>query len=236
MKIEFVTDNPLALNYPPIPAKKMIPDWYKDVPEYCVDKEHLHDAKYHLKNDIYATKTIKGCVPVLDYLTSGYIIRSHSQILITPEMVSPENRTFWWRTSDTQIDSHGHDQCPIKINGVKNIYLKYQNCWSVKVPKGYSCLFYQPKYLLEDRYTLFPAIVDCDDYDSKVAFPGVLNTNDPFYINPGDPIMVVFPFKRDEWESTSRMATEEELKTPSKLGHYLHTKYKQLFHKRKSYR
>lgn len=236
MNIEFITSNALAMNYPPVAAKKMIPDWYKEIPEYCVDEKHLHDAKYHLDNEIFATKTIKGCIPVLDYLTSGYIIRAHSQILITPEMISPENRTFWWKTSDTDLSSHGHDQCPIKINGVRNIYLKYQNCWHVKVPNGYSCLFYQPKFFLEERYSLLPAIVDCDVYDTLVSFPGYLKTNDPFYINPGDPIMAVFPFKRDDWSSSVRMFTEEEQKKPTKLSHYLHTKYKQLFHRKKVYK
>ena len=236
MKIEFITENSLALNYPPVPSKKMIPEWYKNMSDHCIDKQYIDDAKYHFENGVSSTKTIKGCVPVLDYLTSGYILRSHSQILITPGMITPEIQSFWWKSSDTQIDIHNHDQCPIKIDGLKKTYMKFENCWGVKVPEEYSCLFYQPHYFLEKRYHFFPAIVDCDVYHNPILFSGYMNTNESFYINPGDPIMAVFPFKRDEWDSSFRLLTEEEKRKPNRLLHYLHTRYKKIFHKKKVYR
>jgi hypothetical protein len=236
MNIEFKTDNVLAMDYPPVPAKKMIPEWYKRMSDYCIPTEHLHDAKYYFDNDIESAKTIRGCMPVLDYLTSGYIIRSHSQILITPEKLDEENKTFWWKSSDTHINNHATSQCPIKIDDMYHVYMKYDNCWRIKVPKGYSCLFYQPKFYLEDRYVLFPAIVDCDEFDGIVAFPGYVKARSSFYINPGDPIMAVFPFKREDWTSEIVKLSEEEGKRPSKIRHYLHTRYKQLFHKKKSYK
>lgn len=236
MNIEFVTDNPLAMNYPPIPAKKMIPDWYKNVNENCLSDDLIMDAKFLSENRIETYKTIKSCVPVLDYLTSGYIIRSHSQILLTPKMINEDTKNFWWKSSDTRLDSHIHNQCPVSIDGIKNVYMKYMNSWKVKVPRGYSCLFYQPKFFLEDRYVLFPSIVDCDTFDSYVHFPGYVKTDKSFYINPGDPIMIVFPFKREDWKSDVRLELEDNRRSLSKLNHFLYDRYKKLFHVRKSYK
>ena len=238
MKIEFSAEDPLASHYPPVPAKKLIPDWYKDMPVHGDSEQQIHDAEYLVVNDIISTKTIKGCLPVLDYLSSGYIIRSHTQILITPKimhdpMINSTVKTFWWKArKSTFVPSHAHAQCPISIDGQKNSYLKYPNPWKVTVPAGYSCLFYQPEYLLESRYRLFPAIVDCDKFDSPVLFPGYITSKESFYINPGDPIMAVFPFKRDSW----KMEVTESSKKVSKLESFFIDGYKILFHSKKSYK
>ena len=42
----------------PIPCKLNIPDWFKDL------KHHPHD------------KSVKGCMPFLDTLTTGYILKT----------------------------------------------------------------------------------------------------------------------------------------------------------------
>lgn len=234
-KIEFVTNTPLAMDYPPVPIKKVIPDWYKEMDTHYADKRFIDDARWYAKTGSDSAKTIRGCVPVLDYLTTGYVIRSHSQSLITPDK-SDDTLNFSWISSDQTISSHPHQQCPIHINGVKNMYFKFVNTWVIKTPPGYSCLFYQPEYLMETRYTLFPGIVDTDGFDQAINFPGVVTTDKSFYINPSDPIMAVFPFKRDEWDSSCRLMSETEKNAPSKLRHYLFDKYKTIFHNKKLYR
>jgi hypothetical protein len=234
MLIEFKSESALALNYPPVPAKKMVPEWYKELSEHNIDEQYINDAEYLYQNNIKTTKTIKGCIPVQDYLTSGYIIRAHSEILVTPKQFQ-DYSAYSYMTAETKIDAHRYEQCPVKINNAKNIYMMYINCWRIKVPAVYSCLFYQPKFFLEERYTLFPAIVDCDVFDSVVNFPGYVNSKESFYIKPGDPVMAVFPFKRDAWESSVSLLSDEEKKIPSKTFHYLHTRYKRVFHKKKNY-
>lgn len=236
MKIEFTTDNKLAeLDFKPIPSKKFIPEWYKNM---SLNIEGLNniDAKNIVENKLKTTFTIKGCTPVLDYITSGYILISNADILITPEISDDnESKGYWWRSNASEIQTHGHKQCPIKINNYKNEYFKIINSWSIKTPKGYSCLFYQPEYFMETRYKLFPAIVDTDGYNDPVNFPGVILSNESFTIKAGDPIMAVFPFKRDNWESEIRLKTEQEINQPMRIMAYLERGYKNLFHNKKSY-
>lgn len=237
MNIEFITDSALGMSYPPIPIKKMLPEWYKNLSEYSVEKQYIHDAKYQVENMLQSVRSIKSCIPIRDYLTSGYIIRSHTQMLITPENLPTGEKTFWWKSSNEEgLEMHNHAQCPIKIKNTRHVYFKYPSSWKVKVPNGYSCLFYQPDFFFEEKFRFFPAIVDCDEYDSDLSFPGYITTTESFYINPGDPLMIVFPFKREEWTSSHRFVTEQEKNTPIKISHYLFRGYLKIFHKKKVYK
>lgn len=248
MVIDFYTNNSLAMEYPPLPAKKIIPEWYRNTSKYTIDEKNIHDAQFLFENEVGEARTIKSCVPVQDYLTSGYVIRAHAQTLITPKLEalqldanSPKKelvKSFWWKSvKDNRIESHGHVQCPVKINGFRNNYFKYDNPWKIKTPEGYSCLFYRPEFFFEERYQFFPAIVDCDVFDSNILFPGVIKSSDSFYINPGDPLVVVFPFKREEWQSKTTLVSEEEWnKKKSRIFSYMFDGYKTIFHQKKSYK
>lgn len=249
MIIEFTTNDPLAMAFPPVPAKKMIPEWYKEIPAYNIDENLLNDAQFLVENDIVTGKTVKACMPVQDYLTSGYILRNHSQILITPKIEAKQAihitdetdivKNFWWKAASEAGDLgyHGYRQCPVKIGGVKNNYFKFSNPWKIRVPKGYSCLFYQPQFFFEERFQLFPGIVDCDEFDGAVLFPGIIKTRESFYVNPGDPLMLVFPFKRDDWNMETKLVSDEEWKKKkSRIFSYMYEGYKTLFHKRKNYK
>ena len=73
MNIEFYTDDPAALEFfPPQPANKAIPDWYRDIP---MRRTNTFD-----KIDV---RTIKHCAPVQDMITSGYIIFNSYEVTLT---------------------------------------------------------------------------------------------------------------------------------------------------------
>lgn len=240
MKIEFITNNELALEYfPPLPAKKMIPDWYKDM-TLDIEGVNGYDAKQMVQEDNKTSYTIKGCVPVLDYLTHGYIIRANADILITPDYSQEHNmQGFWWKSFGSEVESHTHKQCPIHINNKKNDYFKWMNPFAIKTPKGYSCYFYQPEFFMETKYKLFPAIVDTDNYNIQpIHFPGVILSNESFLIKAGDPIMAVFPFKRESWESEVRLLTDKEnkkLQSGNPLYMFYNRAYKKMFHVKKNF-
>ena len=75
MRVTFTTDNPvIAEHFPVVPMKKAVPDWYKRVPNFVEEGGDTLDAL--LRDGGATNRTIRACVPVLDYLTSGYVIRS----------------------------------------------------------------------------------------------------------------------------------------------------------------
>jgi len=237
-KIQFLTNKELLKDYyPPIPIKKLIPDWYKNLNKYQVDKALANDVKYLVENNASSLPlTSKSCVPLRDYITSGYVIRLATDILISQEGINPETgQSAWlWYCANrefAEINAHDFGQLPVELNGKKNTYIKFDQFWGVKTPKGYSCLFYQPEMFFETRFKLLPAIVDTDTYNSPINFPGLItSTETSFKIEAGTPLMVVLPFKREEWKMELIHRQKPFVKPFIAVDWY-----KKIFHSRKSY-
>lgn len=228
MKIKFSTENEAAFElFKPEPVKKHLPEWYKDTPRTDSDPKRVRS--YGPNQSPF---TVTSCIPVQDYMMSGYVLLNTSERMIET-IPNTDPVDFSDYAPDGRMGYHRHAQCPVHIGGRKNHYFKLWNPWTISTPKGYSCLFYQPEYLMETRYRLMPAIVDTDTYVGAVNFPGVLLTDEPFMLKAGAPLMVVFPFKRDEWDS--EVSFEKQIKN-NKLSVYLHGMYKKVFHQKKVYR
>jgi hypothetical protein len=91
---------------------------------------------------------------------------------------------------------------------------------------------------MEERFTLFPGIVDTDIYDNEVLFPGYMHgKKDSFLIEAGTPLLWVFPFKRDEWNSSvhSEIQKRNNSSFAKKSVNYINDIYKRFFHQRKNY-
>jgi hypothetical protein len=237
-KIKFITNYKYALeHFPPVPIKKVVPNWYKNLSRFQVDKELAFDARFIMDNGYEAIpQTAKGCMPMRDYMMSGYIIRTQSDILMKQEgNTSDNNVTSWsWFASNPNLLSvggHRFEQLPVPLNGNKNFYIKFKTPWAIQTPPGYSCMFYQPEMFFETRFKLLPAIVDTDRYNLPVNFPGyITTTDDSFMIEAGTPLIAVFPFKRDKWEMETSFVKEDPT-----VPLFLINWYKKLFHSRKSY-
>jgi len=234
MEIEFFCKHEDAVRYfPPVPAQEIRPQWFKETPFYHEDKK-LNAKEMFATGNGHQDMTIKACVPVRDYMEQGYILRYPSDIIITPEQVGDEYG-WWIETAKNKFVSfkpHAYSQCPAHIKGRKNVYLKITQPWVVKTPPGYSCFFYQPEFFFEGRFKLFPAVVDTDDFPVAINFPGVVLADETFTIDAGDPMMVVFPFKREKW--THKISCQPPKTNPS--DSFLQLGYKKLFHKVKSFR
>jgi len=222
MDIKFTTDDPAVAEYFPVkPANKVIPEWYRDLDMW---KKNQYPGK--------GLPTIKHCMPVQDMLTSGYIIFNTYDTVIHP--IKTGRFTDYKASCPSQdyISSHQFDQCPVKMHGDYKHYFKIKQPWIIKTPPGYSCLFLQPFYHFEERYTLMPSIVDTDVHDLAVEIPGWMDTEEDLILKPGDPIMQVIPFKRDEWEMTVEHAPAKR----SLLNFILTAGYRTIFHKKKTFK
>lgn len=209
MNIDFYPVNEAAKLFPPKPIKFELPSWYKNlstfVGKYDSKENYLN---VNLGGDVKSLTpfTVKKCIPVLDYLTSGYIFYTSSDIFIRQNTDEHGVKGFNWQTPDVDsglIDihsSHPHSQCPVSIGGTRYHYIKFGLSWRIKTPPGYSCLVYQPNYNFEEKFRLFPAIIDTDSFDSTFNIPGYVLHPEPFLLKAGSPLVTIFPFKRDEWK------------------------------------
>lgn len=194
MKILFTPFTTILDEYKPVPAKKSIPDWYKNLESY-VGGTKLPNGKGE------TNATIKRCMPVFDVMTAGYVIPLYTDIFVSQredDITKIKYPYYEWPNYDT-ISFHDIIQAPTHPDSNGFPYPKLLNPWGIKTPKGYSILITPPTHR-ESPFSIFPAIVDTDNYNAPINFPFVLK--DPSFeglIPAGTPIAQIIPFKRDSW-------------------------------------
>jgi hypothetical protein len=235
MKIKFISTIIDPTLPKPIPASKKIPEWYKSISRYFGDKKKPPiDSSGTLG-------TIKTCMPVLDVITSGYLILSSADVFIE----KTENGKFYsWANYDlitfhSQKQVTGYPQLEKRM-GLEDIP-KFKNHWIVETPKGYSSLFITPSHH-DLPFTILPAIVDTDKYFNPVNFPFLPNPDFEGLIPKGTPIAQVLPFRRDDWEISvqdiehSKTDQRKFLTSLKMLNTQFFDKYKRSFWKAKNYK
>jgi hypothetical protein len=204
----------------PIPAKLNIPEWYKKLEHTVVDK------------------TIKGCMPFLDSLTAGYILKMPQDFHIRHNVGNENEKGEKFKDSfqtfglydqahilgakyinlNSGFDTHSLKQVEGSpfIEKNKNLpFYKIFNPWKIKTPKGYSCLFVPPLNNTDDRFSIISAIVDTDTFPNEVNFPIIIN-GDKYpvletTIKKGTPYVQVIPFKKDSWKISLKSRKQKEI-------------------------
>ena len=230
----------------PKPIKFNVPEWFKKL-------------DHNLEN-----QTIKGCVPFLDSLTTGYLLSLPQDMIIEHNFVNPKTnqKDSFFRNSleglsnfinatnvnlNVTNETHGVHQlggvdggCPLVKKKSELPFYKILNPWIIKTPPGYSCLFTAPLNNGDDRFTALSGIVDTDTYDSYINFPIVLN-GDKYpelrtVLKVGTPYIQVIPFRRDNWKMEIDYIEKDE--RWDRLGFarmFLH-KYKKMAWRKKSWK
>jgi hypothetical protein len=175
----------------PSPSIKSLPKWYKDMPSFT-DKE----IEY---KDGSVNETLKKCIPVLDSMSNGYIIKTWTDVAFNKEGAT-------WSVVDapgwTAVEGHDISQIPgypVTSYYRKEVF-KWINPWKIKTPKGYSTLFTTPvgHHL---PFKLIDGVVDTDTFPLTINFPFFINSNFSGVIPYGTPMVQLIPFKRDSFKS-----------------------------------
>lgn len=229
--------------FPPEPAFKSIPEWYKNTESYD------NNVKKPDGNG-RTTASIKKCMPVFDAITSGYIIRSQVDLYISQKEIYAKNletgediligKQPWYEWANLEaINFHPMSQAPEHPNRNGHLeFPKWMSPWGIKTPKGYSCLIVNPLHRTSD-FTILTGIVDTDKYDAPINFPFVLNDiNFEGLIPAGTPIAQIIPFKRDSWKM--KFGNKKDIlsiqKTEMKVKNVFFDGYKNYFRTSKDYK
>lgn len=202
----------------PIPAKTNVPDWFKKL-------EHNAEKGF----------TAKGCMPFLDTLTSGYLLRMPQDYKIYHNFLNEEtnerdakfmiahplatSRQESINLNDSSVNAHPPRQLkgsPLLKKNKDLAVHKINNPIMIETPPGYSCLFVPPLNNGDDRFEIIPGIVDTDTYNKEINFPFLVN-GDKYpvlesVIERGTPYVQVIPFKRESWKMKIVEIEEEEKK------------------------
>jgi hypothetical protein len=205
-KTRFTTEPALYDIIPkPIPARHMLPDWFKKL------------APFTEKDDTkWLNRTIKRCPPVLDALSTGYILTTPAEIEL---IISDEGDLVEWRCDFIRpvIEAHHETQ----ITGNPNLPkppLKFLNYWAIETPKGWSTLFVNPLNRDNSIIDAMSGIVETDKYFEYINFPSFLRVKGKTITIPRNyPIVQAIPFKRGmDKRATIEPMGVEDLK---RLGH-----------------
>jgi len=204
----------------PVPIKLNIPEWYKKLDHTIINK------------------TIKGCMPFLDTLTSGYLLKIPQDFHVKHNVDNKNEKGEIFKDSfqtfglhdqqqllhakyvnlNSGIDSHSLKQVEGSpfVEKNKNLpFYKLVNPWKIKTPKGYSCLFVPPLNNSDDRFSIIPGIVDTDTFPNEINFPIIINGDKyPILettIKKGTPYVQIIPFKRDSWKMLLKPRKQKEI-------------------------
>jgi hypothetical protein len=177
--------------YYPVPAKRMLPNWYKEMNPYVRGKrEVITDTSLG-----ETSSTVKKCMPVFDALTAGYIIPLPCDVYVFNEGGYP---AFKWPDYEV-ISKHAPSQVGNHPVATGFPTPKFISTWVIKTPPGYSCLFVPPLHH-DNIFKILEGIVDTDTYHGSVEFPFQLKDMMWEGVVPaGTPMVQVIPFKREAW-------------------------------------
>ena len=186
---------------PPIPARDVLPAWFRRLPAIDVRHESVSD------NGL----TVKRCMPFLDAMTTGWIIPMPATVRLE---ITEGGRTVQsgWDFDRTLVSNHhayqvtGHPASPRPPG-------KFHNYWTIRTPRGWSCLFMSPLNRPNGVFELVAGIVDTDTYTAPVHLPFFATGEDGLYtLEQGSPLAQVIPFRRADarLEAVIRAETTQE--------------------------
>jgi hypothetical protein len=204
------------------PARLNVPEWYKKVSRYLDDNN---------KPKVYegggTNAGIKTCVPFLDAITSGYVIKLHTDLII-------EDGTITWSHNVPPLSPRNHkisDQIP-NIPGYSKFTSAWELFYSMKLPEGYSAIFTQPFNRFDLPFMSSTGIMDLDTGIGPGAVPFAVKDGFNGMIPAGTPIVQIIPFKREDWALSY---SEEEIKINWNPRSHITGWYKKNLWKKKTY-
>lgn len=229
--IEFVDmEDHTPLEVYPRPARACLPEWFKKVPTRIPVED-----PYEFKS---ASATVKKCMPFIDSMSTGYILLTPTDVVV--ERVGEHETKFSWPAKPI-VSFQNVEQIPgyLGDGSRKEDYPKWLHPWSIRTPKGYSCLFMPPMHH-PSPFKVLEGVVDTDVYHEVVELPFVMK--DPNFsglIPAGTPMAQVVPIKRERF--THSVKTLEELKdkypikTRRKVYTWFYDAYRNHFWNKKLY-
>jgi hypothetical protein len=172
------------------PAKLNIPDWYRKISRYLDGNN-----KPRLYSGGGTNAGVKTCVPFLDAITSGYVVKLHTDLII-------EDGTITWSHHIAPLSPRNamiSGQIP-SIPGYTPFTSAWELFYCMKLPKGYSAIFTQPYNRFDLPFMASTGIMDLDTGIGPGAVPFAVKEGFNGTIPAGTPIVQIIPFKREDWK------------------------------------
>ena len=176
------------------PSKNNIPEWYKKI---------LPDAKNELRLGQLKQQSVKRCMPFLDSLSLGYIIKSPGDIWVEQ---MPEGTIVEWTIDGPPLirdrDLDLNKDIPIPL-GCDKTHFTWSFPLSLQIPKGYSALITHPLNRYDLPFITLSGVIDGGDFVMGAGgnVPFFMSKTFTGLIPQGTPIAQIIPFKTESWDS-----------------------------------
>jgi hypothetical protein len=191
----------------PFPASQAIPQWWKDASPYVKSEKNL-DGKKIIVENFESNASFKKCTPMLDLLSSGYIVPLWADVQVRIENGYP---LITWRVQKNVFEAHAGQEVEIP-DGYQETQFKFLNQWIPKLPKGFSALIIPCPGYPNNVFRPISAIIDYDKSNHALFPPVYLKENFEGIIEKGTPMFQIIPFKRNNWKSTFSFLEDGQFK------------------------
>jgi hypothetical protein len=228
--IKFFSDKRFVKLGKPTPAKRLIPEWYKESESTYVDPKDPSGEEH---------AGLKKCMPYMDTMVSGYMLTTPVDIHVT---IDPEgNPRFSWNGPESIrnfIDERTHvlgATMPRPAGHLPN-HLVFSGFWGWKTPRGWSTLVTHPLNRHDLPFTTLSGIVDSDVFNAPGNIPFFLREGFSGTIPAGTPFAHVLPVKRASWlMADDSIAMQDVEKVQGTLVRLDGTRYKNIMWRRKEF-
>lgn len=199
----------------PRPASNYIPAWHKNMKGYSPTPSCPAGNKLSL-SVAGSNATAKKCIPMLDSITSGYIVPLWADVVVEQTEGGPYLN---WLVDQPIFTVHGSSYGDMTApKGYHNMVFKYTTYFRIETPKGYSTDIRPPSGHYDLPIQVIPAVVDTDKSVIDSNFPCWIKSDFEGVIKKGTPIAQVVPFKRENWKSEATYITEEKFRSELNRG------------------
>jgi hypothetical protein len=183
----------------PVPARTVQPAWFRRLPGQ--DREELSATNNGL--------TVKRCVPFLDALSIGWIVPLAATVRL--EITDGGRKvSAGWEFDREMVSTHGAHQAAGNPYEPRPM-MKFHNPWTIRTPRGWSCLFVPPLNRPDGVIEVLSGVVDTDVYVSPINFPFVAVAEDGVHtLSKGTPLVQVIPFAREDERLKGEIRAESE--------------------------
>jgi hypothetical protein len=229
-KIKFYPESKLIKEVVPPPQVVKVPEWFKSVPLYQKVEPYNIDDRLIVEDGL-VNYGVKTCMPFLDSLTTGYSFNLWCDIQV--KINSDGTHRITWVNTDKSLSPVNSRPIPENFpvpNGFCPLIFSWISKWGIKTPKGYSCILTHPFNRTDLPFLTTTGIMDTDKWGIWGDQPFHIQKDWEGVINAGTPIIHVYPFKRDNWnseidESLTEWANYENTRRTSKFRGYYKNKY-----------
>lgn len=213
-KIEFITNRfwqSENTTTKPTPSSKVMPEWYTKADRYFKDP---NTGEYYKDENDDKIATWKACMPFMDIMMSGYVMRTPCDI----EFYLDENNKICSKINDKKNKDFCSDRPPMlnfyQPDGYYLHHFAWWIDWGVILPEGYSAMYTTPFNRFDLPFINTSGIIDNDVVNLSGNLPFFIREGWTGVLPKGTPFVQIFPFKREDWSSS--IVVEDPFKLPEK--------------------